>query len=847
MKQVNFNHAGGFPLEQETLEKLQTAYRSELYEALKGHLSIETNKNYIIAPASTETKGWAIIHQYEKDQKDPEGAQILEGILYPIQKNAPTGYLKTIRTGTNLIYGTGTSETAYFDYEASYISSQEYYNNAGYSQSNDDLAIYYYDLSTFETVLDIQTIDEILQEIQSNIDAVEAKINTIKGNITTIENNIGTIENDMKSYLPLKGFKAMEGDLNIGEYHLSKLDTLESFASCVRTIEFNFGSRSRRGLLHPENPSGRAFVDSSTNTETSLTFNYGPDWEYTYIGGKVYMDQLNHIDNLNSSSSYGRILALGDFDQVIKTDTTISSLLKRITDLESKSAITTAVPLGMIAIWGTTDPIPDGWEEYTPLKGRMPVGVQTFTSEEKSDALDGDGGNGFSYYRDIYGSAVFPFENIGSEGGRMSKKLDINEIPAHTHGFRAYVQSGSNDGSGGEAAGNFQDENTGSTGGGKSFPILNPYKVVQFIVYTGQPKDTTAPTTPSLTASSIGNVSVTLNWTESSDNRGVTNYIVYATGLEPITLGYIHSYTVPGLSPGTSYSFHVVARDVAGNLSVNSNIVDATTLITDTIAPTVPTNLTSYLASANQIDLQWNSATDNREGDIYYELWKSSNAGTFVPKITTTGNSYSDSLLSYDTVYSYKLRSRDVAGNVSDFTEIVTEITDVPPGGGGGNGCFDVESLVTMVSGQSKKLKNIEIGDKLQGFSFPNEIDESVGDYFLWNGKLSEGVKAEVTVVNKRASVQPNYFQIETVDTTIKVTGEHPLLVTQDGENVQWLSAKNVDLNMFLIDKTGKIKAIESILFKEEPLEVILLDVEDVDNYIISGIVAHNSKPAEQH
>jgi intein/homing endonuclease len=159
--------------------------------------------------------------------------------------------------------------------------------------------------------------------------------------------------------------------------------------------------------------------------------------------------------------------------------------------------------------------------------------------------------------------------------------------------------------------------------------------------------------------------------------------------------------------------------------------------------------------------------------------------------------------------------------------------------------CFDIESLVTMASGQSKKLKNIIIGDKLQGFSFPNEIDESEGDYMLWNGKLNEATKTEVTVVSKQTSVQPNYYEIITADTTIKVTGQHPLLVSLDGENVQYVCVKNVIPSMLLVDKTGNTKVIESILFKEEPLEVALLDVENVDNYVISGIVVHNSKPID--
>ena len=115
----------------------------------------------------------------------------------------------------------------------------------------------------------------------------------------------------------------------------------------------------------------------------------------------------------------------------------------------------------------------------------------------------------------------------------------------------------------------------------------------------------------------------------------------------------------------------------------------------------------------------------------------------------------------------------------------------------------------------------------------------------IWTGKLQEAAKAEVTVVNKVTSVQPDYYEIKTADTTLKVTGQHPLLITEDGENIKWVCVKNVLQSMLLIDKTGKTKAIESIVFKEEPLEVALLDVESVDNYVISGIVAHNSKPLD--
>ncbi len=91
--------------------------------------------------------------------------------------------------------------------------------------------------------------------------------------------------------------------------------------------------------------------------------------------------------------------------------------------------------------------------------------------------------------------------------------------------------------------------------------------------------DTLAPTAPSnLAASNIASTSLTLNWTASTDNVGVTNYRIFRnntllgeTGNNSIT------YNVSGLSDSTTYSFYVVAQDAAGNTSNQSNTINPTT------------------------------------------------------------------------------------------------------------------------------------------------------------------------------------------------------------------------------------------------------------------------------
>src|SRR6266404_7157406 len=76
--------------------------------------------------------------------------------------------------------------------------------------------------------------------------------------------------------------------------------------------------------------------------------------------------------------------------------------------------------------------------------------------------------------------------------------------------------------------------------------------------------DTTAPTVPAgLAASGLAGTSLTLSWTASTDNVGVTGYRVYRDGAlvaSPITT----TLPITGLVPGTTYAFTVAAYVARG-------------------------------------------------------------------------------------------------------------------------------------------------------------------------------------------------------------------------------------------------------------------------------------------
>ncbi|WP_438710279.1 S8 family serine peptidase [Aquimarina muelleri] len=92
--------------------------------------------------------------------------------------------------------------------------------------------------------------------------------------------------------------------------------------------------------------------------------------------------------------------------------------------------------------------------------------------------------------------------------------------------------------------------------------------------------DTQAPSKPTnLIASNTGATSTNLSWVASTDNVRVSEYKIFE-GTTTIGTSSTTNFNVTGLSANTTYSFTVKAKDAAGNLSENSNIVNVITTST---------------------------------------------------------------------------------------------------------------------------------------------------------------------------------------------------------------------------------------------------------------------------
>ena len=184
--------------------------------------------------------------------------------------------------------------------------------------------------------------------------------------------------------------------------------------------------------------------------------------------------------------------------------------------------------------------------------------------------------------------------------------------------------------------------------------------------------DTTAPTAPTDVTATAGASAITVSWTASSDDTGVTGYIVSRTGGgAPATFTATGtSYADSSAAAGVTYAYTVQAKDAAGNVSAASDAARATIAAAgdDTEAPTAPGDLDATSSDAS-VTLTWTASDDDVAVDAYV-IVRTGAGGTTTT--TTAAVSYTDTDVTTGAVYHYSVAAVDAAGNLSAAAGPVT-------------------------------------------------------------------------------------------------------------------------------------------------------------------------------
>ncbi|MEV7145767.1 carbohydrate binding domain-containing protein [Streptomyces sp. NPDC093084] len=160
----------------------------------------------------------------------------------------------------------------------------------------------------------------------------------------------------------------------------------------------------------------------------------------------------------------------------------------------------------------------------------------------------------------------------------------------------------------------------------------------------------------------------------------------------------------------------------------------------DTQAPTAPTNLASTGKTSSSVSLSWSAATDN-VGVTAYDVYRGSTLATSV-----SGTSATVGGLSASTAYTFTVKARDAAGNVSAASNAVNVTTDA--GTGGGTGFKQAAPYLYEGWGDPPSPATVMSATGIKNFTMAFVLD-SGGCTPAWDGSRPLTGGADQTAINQ--------------------------------------------------------------------------------------------------
>jgi glucose/arabinose dehydrogenase len=186
------------------------------------------------------------------------------------------------------------------------------------------------------------------------------------------------------------------------------------------------------------------------------------------------------------------------------------------------------------------------------------------------------------------------------------------------------------------------------------------------------PGDTTPPEITNVSASGLTHNAATINWTtdEPADTRveyGTT--LAYGSFTNLVTtLVTIHSQTLSGLSANTLYHYRVHSKDASGNPSMSGDFTFTTLAPPQDVTPPVISGISAGSISSSSATIAWttNEASDSQ---VEYGLTTAYGSSTALNTALVTSHSQTLNGLTGNTLYHYRVRSKDAAGNQAISTD----------------------------------------------------------------------------------------------------------------------------------------------------------------------------------
>lgn len=153
--------------------------------------------------------------------------------------------------------------------------------------------------------------------------------------------------------------------------------------------------------------------------------------------------------------------------------------------------------------------------------------------------------------------------------------------------------------------------------------------------------------------------------------------------------------------------------------------------------------------------------------------------------------------------------------------------------------CLTIDSPVTLADGTIVEAGDLNEGDVLKGFSIGGLGVDSDRTFLDWSTNSLSTIPKDVTIVNLTYSFAPRYYDVNNGEVT--ATAEHPMLV-KDSVSGDYLFKEmfNLVVGDKLVKGNGSEVDIVSIEVVEKTTEIVSIDVESEDTYMVNGYITHN-------
>jgi hypothetical protein len=153
--------------------------------------------------------------------------------------------------------------------------------------------------------------------------------------------------------------------------------------------------------------------------------------------------------------------------------------------------------------------------------------------------------------------------------------------------------------------------------------------------------------------------------------------------------------------------------------------------------------------------------------------------------------------------------------------------------------CLTIDSPVELADGTIVEAGDLNEGDILKGFTIGGLSVDSDGTFLDWSTESLSTTPKDVTIVNLTYSFASRYYDVNNGEVT--ATSEHPMLV-KDSVSGDYLFKEmfNLVVGDKLVKGDNSEVEITSIEIVEKTTEIVSIDVEEDDTYMVNGYITHN-------